>query len=178
MNWIVRHPAISLLLSLVITIVLGFGMRDLGFDTSNRGLMARHDPAVTYYEGVIEIFGELGFVVADGPQIETDWNTFEALAMPKDHPARDMQDTFYVSDDIVLRTHTSPVQVRTMLTQAPPIRIIAPGHVYRRDDDPTHSPMFTQLEGLAVDRDITLGPFRLLEKTGGRSGHYRREPNP
>jgi phenylalanyl-tRNA synthetase alpha chain len=108
----------------------------------------------------IEIFGELGFVVADGPQIETDWNTFEALAMPKDHPARDMQDTFYVSDDIVLRTHTSPVQVRTMLTQAPPIRIIAPGHVYRRDDDPTHSPMFTQLEGLAVDRDISFADLK------------------
>ena len=109
---------------------------------------------------VIEIFAELGFVVADGPQIETDWNTFEALAIPKDHPARDMQDTFYVSEDIVLRTHTSPVQVRTMLTQAPPIRIIAPGHVYRRDDDPTHSPMFTQLEGLAVDRDISFADLK------------------
>jgi phenylalanyl-tRNA synthetase alpha chain len=109
---------------------------------------------------VSQIFGELGFVVADGPQIETDWNTFEALAIPKDHPARDMQDTFYVSDDIVLRTHTSPVQVRTMLTQAPPIRIIAPGHVYRRDDDPTHSPMFTQLEGLAVDRDISFADLK------------------
>jgi phenylalanyl-tRNA synthetase alpha chain len=99
----------------------------------------------------VQIFAELGFVVAEGPQIETDWNTFEALAIPKDHPARDMQDTFYVSEEIVLRTHTSPVQVRTMLTQPPPIRIVAPGQVYRRDDDPTHSPMFTQLEGLAVD---------------------------
>src|SRR5258708_33355715 len=103
----------------------------------------------------VEIFAELGFVVADGPQIETDWHTFEALAIPKDHPARDMQDTFYVSDEIVLRTHTSPVQVRTMLTRPPPIRIVAPGHVYRRDDDPTHSPMFTQIEGLAVDTDIS-----------------------
>jgi len=108
----------------------------------------------------IQIFGELGFVVAEGPQIETDWNTFEALAIPKDHPARDMQDTFYVAEDIVLRTHTSPVQVRTMLTQPPPIRIIAPGHVYRRDDDPTHSPMFTQLEGLAVDRDISFADLK------------------
>jgi len=108
----------------------------------------------------IQIFSELGFVVADGPQIETDWHTFEALAIPKDHPARDMQDTFYVSEDIVLRTHTSPVQVRTMLTQPPPIRIIAPGHVYRRDDDPTHSPMFTQLEGLAVDRDISFADLK------------------
>jgi phenylalanyl-tRNA synthetase alpha chain len=80
--------------------------------------------------------------------------------MPKDHPARDMQDTFYLSDEIVLRTHTSPVQVRTMLTQEPPIRIIAPGQVYRRDDDPTHSPMFTQIEGLAVDHDISFADLK------------------
>jgi phenylalanyl-tRNA synthetase alpha chain len=108
----------------------------------------------------VQIFAELGFVVEDGPQIETDWHTFEALAIPKDHPARDMQDTFYVSDEIVLRTHTSPVQVRTMLTQAPPIRIVAPGHVYRRDDDPTHSPMFTQLEGLAVDEGLSFAELK------------------
>ncbi|MEJ7604476.1 MAG: phenylalanine--tRNA ligase subunit alpha [Kofleriaceae bacterium] len=108
----------------------------------------------------VQIFGELGFVVADGPQIETDWNTFEALAIPKEHPARDMQDTFYVSEEIVLRTHTSPVQVRTMLTQPPPIRIVAPGVVYRRDDDPTHSPMFTQIEGLAVDVDISFADLK------------------
>ena len=108
----------------------------------------------------VQIFAELGFVVAEGPQIETDWHTFEALAIPKDHPARDMQDTFYVSDDIVLRTHTSPVQVRTMLTQQPPIRIIAPGHAYRRDDDLTHSPMFMQIEGLAVDTDISFADLK------------------
>jgi len=108
----------------------------------------------------ISVFAELGFVVAEGPQIETDWHTFEALAIPKDHPARDMQDTFYVSEEIVLRTHTSPVQVRTMLTQPPPIRIVAPGHVYRRDDDPTHSPMFTQIEGLAVDTDISFADLK------------------
>ncbi len=108
----------------------------------------------------VQIFSELGFVVAEGPQIETDWHTFEALAIPKDHPARDMQDTFYVSEEIVLRTHTSPVQVRTMLTQPPPIRIVAPGHVYRRDDDPTHSPMFTQIEGLAVDENISFADLK------------------
>ena len=108
----------------------------------------------------IAVFAELGFVVAEGPQIETDWHTFEALAIPKDHPARDMQDTFYVSDDIVLRTHTSPVQVRTMLTQPPPIRIVAPGQVYRRDDDPAHSPMFTQIEGLAVDENISFADLK------------------
>jgi phenylalanyl-tRNA synthetase alpha chain len=108
----------------------------------------------------VQIFAELGFVVAEGPQIETDWHTFEALAIPRDHPARDMQDTFYVSEEIVLRTHTSPVQVRTMLTQPPPIRIVAPGHVYRRDDDPTHSPMFTQIEGLAVDESISFADLK------------------
>ncbi|MEO8845379.1 MAG: phenylalanine--tRNA ligase subunit alpha [Kofleriaceae bacterium] len=108
----------------------------------------------------VQIFAELGFVVAEGPQIDTDWNTFEALAIPKEHPARDMQDTFYISNEIVLRTHTSPVQVRTMLTQEPPIRIVAPGHAYRRDDDPTHSPMFTQLEGLAVDTDISFSDLK------------------
>ncbi|MBK9070180.1 MAG: phenylalanine--tRNA ligase subunit alpha [Myxococcales bacterium] len=108
----------------------------------------------------VDIFRELGFEVAEGPQIETDWNNFEALAMPKDHPARDMQDTFYLSDDIVLRTHTSPVQVRTMLANKPPIRIIAPGVVYRRDDDPTHSPMFTQIEGLLVDRDVSFADLK------------------
>jgi phenylalanyl-tRNA synthetase alpha chain len=108
----------------------------------------------------IAIFAELGFGVAEGPQIETDWHNFEALAIPKDHPARDMQDTFFVSDDIVLRTHTSPVQIRTMLAGPPPIRIIAPGVVYRRDDDPTHSPMFTQLEGLAVDTDISFADLK------------------
>ncbi len=109
---------------------------------------------------IVGIFGELGFEMAEGPEIDTDWNCFEALAIPKDHPARDMQDTFYVSEDIVLRTHTSPVQVRTMLTQAPPIRIVAPGQVYRRDDDPTHSPMFTQIEGLAVDEGISFADLK------------------
>ena len=109
---------------------------------------------------MIEIFAELGFAVAEGPQIDTDWHTFEALAIPKDHPARDMQDTFYIADDIVLRTHTSPVQIRTMLAHRPPIRIIAPGIVYRRDDDATHSPMFSQIEGLAVDEDIRFSDLK------------------
>lgn len=110
------------------------------------------------------IFAELGFAVAEGPQVESDFHNFEALAMPADHPARDAQDTFYVEAragvGAVLRTHTSPVQIRTMLTQKPPIRIVAPGQVYRRDDDPTHSPMFTQIEGLAVDEDISLGDLK------------------
>jgi phenylalanyl-tRNA synthetase alpha chain len=109
---------------------------------------------------MIDIFAELGFAVAEGPQVETDWHTFEALAMPKDHPARDMQDTFYIADEIVLRTHTSPVQIRTMQAHKPPIRIIAPGIVYRRDDDATHSPMFSQIEGLAVDEDIRFSDLK------------------
>jgi phenylalanyl-tRNA synthetase alpha chain len=108
----------------------------------------------------VTVFAELGFVVADGPQVETDWHNFEALGIPRDHPARDMQDTFYVSDEILLRSHTSPVQIRTMLTQPPPIRIVAPGPVYRRDDDPTHSPMFTQLEGLCVDEGVSFADLK------------------
>ncbi len=109
---------------------------------------------------VVDIFAELGFGVAEGPQIETDFYCFEALAIGKDHPARDMQDTFYVSSDVVLRTHTSPVQIRTMQAQPPPVKIVAPGVVYRRDDDPTHSPMFTQLEGLLVDEGVRFSDLK------------------
>ncbi len=108
----------------------------------------------------VAIFTELGFDVAEGPQVETDWHNFEALGTGKDHPARDMQDTFYVGPDLVLRTHTSPVQIRTMLAEAPPIKIVAPGVVYRRDDDATHSPMFTQLEGLLVDREVRFSDLK------------------
>ncbi len=109
---------------------------------------------------VVEIFAELGFEVAEGPQVETDFHNFEALALHKDHPARDEQDTFYVSDDIVLRTHTSPVQIRVMQAQKPPVKIIAPGVVYRRDDDPTHSPVFTQVEGLLVDTNVRFSDLK------------------
>ncbi len=108
----------------------------------------------------VEIFAELGFEIALGPQIETDFHSFEALAIPKDHPARDMQDTFYIGDDIVLRPHTSPVQIRTMQNQQPPVKIVAPGFVYRRDDDPTHSPMFTQIEGLLVDEVVRFSDLK------------------
>ncbi len=119
-------------------------------------------PVTLARRDIVEIFGQLGFTVAEGPQVETDFHNFEALAMPKDHPARDMQDTFYVAgaSDVVLRTHTSPVQIRTMLSQPPPVRIIAPGAVYRKDDDPTHSPMFNQFEGLCVDEGITFGDLK------------------
>jgi phenylalanyl-tRNA synthetase alpha chain len=111
---------------------------------------------------LIDIFAEIGFEVATGPQVETDFNNFEALAMPPEHPARDAQDTFYVAgrEGVVLRTHTSPVQIRTMLAQKPPVRIIAPGVTYRRDDDATHSPMFQQLEMLVVDEGIRLSDLK------------------
>ncbi len=124
---------------------------------SRRG--SRH-PITQVTEELVGIFAGLGFGVAEGPEVERDFYNFEALNIPRDHPARDMQDTFYVSDDVVLRTHTSPVQIRTMLKQAPPVRIVAPGTVYRRDSDITHSPMFHQIEGFLVDRKVTFGDLK------------------
>jgi phenylalanyl-tRNA synthetase alpha chain len=117
-------------------------------------------PVTLVTNEVVEIFSRLGFAVAEGPEIEEDFYNFEALNIPKDHPARDMQDTFYISDDRVLRTHTSPVQIRTMLKTQPPVRIIAPGTVYRRDSDITHSPMFHQIEGFLVDEQVTFGDLK------------------
>jgi len=119
----------------------------------------RH-PITLVIDEIVEIFAGLGFQVAEGPEIELDYYNFEALNIPKDHPARDMQDTFFISDNIVLRTHTSPVQIRTMLKHAPPVRIIAPGTVYRCDSDATHSPMFHQIEGLMVDKGLTFGDLK------------------
>ena len=108
-----------------------------------------------------EIFLGMGFDIADGPEVETDYYNFEALNLPKDHPARDTQDTFYISENILLRTQTSPVQVRVMEQQKPPIRIIAPGRVYRSDAvDATHSPVFHQIEGLVVDKGVTMGDLK------------------
>ncbi|MDK2816456.1 MAG: phenylalanyl-tRNA synthetase alpha chain [Moorella sp. (in: firmicutes)] len=108
------------------------------------------------------IFMGLGFDVAEGPEVESDYYNFEALNLPKEHPARDMQDSFYITEDVLLRTHTSPVQARVMEARRPqvPIRIIAPGKVYRRDDDATHSPMFFQVEGLLVDKRVTFGELK------------------
>jgi len=120
---------------------------------------AKH-PVSQVMEEVINIFEKMGFEVAEGPEIETDYYNFEALNIPKDHPARDMQDTFYISDDIVLRTHTSPVQIRVMEKEEPPIKIIAPGRVYRCDSDVSHTPMFHQIEGLLIDKDITFGDLK------------------
>lgn len=106
---------------------------------------------------LIDIFRSMGFDVVDGPEVETDYYNFEALNVPKDHPARDMQDTFYLADNIMLRSQTSAAQIRTMEKRKPPIRMICPGRVYRSDDvDATHSPVFHQVEGLVVDRGITM----------------------
>ncbi len=112
-----------------------------------------------------DVFVGLGFSVVEGPEVELDYYNFTALNMPPAHPARTLHDTFYLSDEIVLRTHTSPMQVRAMEAQAPPIYIVVPGRVYRRDSDATHTPMFHQIEGLAVDEDITLADLQgvLLE---------------
>lgn len=132
---------------------------DVTLPGRRRPLGSKH-PISQVIEDISGIFAGLGFKVAEGPEIEMDYYNFEALNIPKDHPARDMQDTFFVNESIVLRTHTSPVQIRTMLKQAPPVRIIAPGTVYRCDSDATHSPMFHQIEGLLVDKGITFGDLK------------------
>lgn len=132
---------------------------DITLPGRTQRLGTRH-PITLVADEIAEIFAGLGFQVAEGPEIELDFYNFEALNFPKDHPARDMQDTFFVDDNILLRTHTSPVQVRTMLKHAPPVRIISPGTVYRCDSDATHSPMFHQVEGLMVDKGITFGDLK------------------
>ncbi|HEY5672622.1 MAG TPA: phenylalanine--tRNA ligase subunit alpha [Malonomonas sp.] len=125
-----------------------------------RNVTGSKHPVTLVSEEIVDIFTRLGFSVEEGPEIEQDFYNFEALNIPKDHPARDMQDTFYISDDLVLRTHTSPVQIRSMLKKKPPVRVIAPGTVYRRDSDITHSPMFHQIEGFLVDEKVTFGDLK------------------
>jgi phenylalanyl-tRNA synthetase alpha chain len=122
-------------------------------------------PTMRVMDEMIAIFAELGFAVAEGPDIEDDFHNFTALNFPPKHPAREMHDTFFFAPDEngerkVLRTHTSPVQVRTLMSQAPPIRIIAPGRTYRCDSDQTHTPMFHQVEGLVIDRGIHMGHLK------------------
>jgi phenylalanyl-tRNA synthetase alpha chain len=129
-------------------------------------------PVAQVMDELAEIFADLGFAVATGPEIEDDWHNFTALNIPETHPARAMHDTFYFPDQMggegkkmLLRTHTSPVQIRTMMSQQPPIRIIAPGRVYRSDSDATHTPMFHQIEGLVIDRGIHLGHLKWTLET-------------
>jgi phenylalanyl-tRNA synthetase alpha chain len=117
-------------------------------------------PLTQITQRICDIFIRMGYEVVEGPEVESDYYNFEALNIPKDHPARDMQDTFYVSDDIVLRTHTSPTQPRVMEKRQPPVRIIAPGKVYRCDSDITHTPMFHQVEGLLVDENVSFGHLK------------------
>jgi phenylalanyl-tRNA synthetase alpha chain len=138
---------------------------DVTFPASGRHMGAFHPVVETFYE-IIDIMVGVGFSVALGPEIEEDFYNFEALNIPKSHPARDMQDTFYLPADTLhpeerlLRTHTSPVQVRSMLKYGAPLRVVCPGKVYRRDNDPTHSPMFNQLEGLLVDEDVAFADMK------------------
>jgi phenylalanyl-tRNA synthetase alpha chain len=128
-------------------------------------------PVAQVMDELAEIFADLGFAVATGPEIEDDWYNFTALNMPESHPARAMHDTFYFPDTapkggrMLLRTHTSPVQIRSMMARGAPIRIIAPGRVYRSDSDATHTPMFHQIEGLVIDRDIHLGHLKWTLET-------------
>lgn len=119
-------------------------------------------PVTRITKRICDIFERMGFDIAEGPEVETDYYNFEALNIPRDHPARDMQDTFYISENIVLRTHTSPIQVRFMEASKPPVRIIAPGKVYRCDSDLTHTPMFHQVEGLLVDETVSFGDLKGL----------------
>jgi len=158
----------------------------LASETLDMTLPADATPAGTIHpvsqvmDELAEIFADLGFAVATGPEIETDWHNFTALNIPETHPARAMHDTFYLQQGIdaktagtadekttfsLLRTHTSPVQIRTMLSQKPPIRIIAPGRTYRSDSDATHTPMFHQVEGLVIDKGITLGHLKWTLET-------------
>jgi phenylalanyl-tRNA synthetase alpha chain len=120
----------------------------------------REHPLTQILSVIKGIFVSMGFEIEEGPEIELDYYNFEALNIPRDHPARDMQDTFYISDEVVLRTHTSPVQVRVMEKNKPPLKIIAPGKVYRCDADVSHTAMFHQVEGLMVDRDISFSDLK------------------
>lgn len=119
-------------------------------------------PVTQVIKEIVYIFSQMGFEVVEGPEVELDYYNFEALNIPKDHPARDMQDTFYISEDVVLRTHTSPIQARIMEKRRPPIQIIAPGKTYRCDSDMTHTPMFHQVEGLMVGKDISFAHLKAV----------------
>ncbi len=137
--------------------------QDLDVSLPGRKLpLGSKHPITTVTEKILRIFTSLGFEVIEGPEIELDFFNFEALNIPKNHPARDMHDTFYLSDELLLRTHTSPVQIRTMQQHSPPLRIICPGKVYRCDSDISHTPMFHQVEGLMVDGDVSFGDLKGL----------------
>ena len=155
-------------------------------DVSMPGKMPRKGglhPLTKVLHELEDVFIGMGFSIAEGPEVEYDYYNFEALNLPKDHPARDTQDTFYISDNIVLRTQTSPMQIRTMEKQRPPIRVIAPGKVFRSDSvDATHSPVFHQIEGLVVDKGITMGDLKgtlelVVKKLYGEDAKIRFRPH-
>jgi len=146
-----------------------------------RGPLGHLHPVTQTTEEICSIFLTLGFRVVEGPEVELDYYNFEALNMPKDHPARDMQDTFYISDNVVLRTHTSPMQIRVMEKQSPPVSIVAPGKVYRPDSDISHTPMFHQVEGLLVDKGVSFGDLKgtlttFVHQMFGRDTRLRFRP--
>ena len=139
-------------------------------------------PITIVIKEVCQIFSRMGFTVVKGPNVELDYYNFEALNFPKDHPARDMQDTLYVSENVVLRTHTSNMQVRVMEAQKPPVSVIAPGKVYRRDSDVSHTPMFHQLEGFLVDKGVSFGDLKgtltsFVHQMFGRGTDLRFRPS-
>ena len=139
---------------------LGAEVIDVTMPGKRKKLGKRH-PLTSVLDEIKDIFIGMGFEIAEGPEVELDYYNFEALNIPKNHPARDTQDTFYINDNIVLRTQTSPVQIRVMENEKPPIRVISPGRVYRSDAvDATHSPVFHQIEGLVVDKNVTMGDLK------------------
>ena len=147
-----------------------------------RRLRGSLHPITLVIDEIIDVFAGRGFEIARGPDIEDDYHNFEALNIPPDHPARDMQDTFFVAHDRLLRTHTSPVQIRTMESREPPLQVIVPGAVYRHDDDATHSPMFHQVEGFMVDRAISFADLKgvlthFLQQIFGRALAVRFRPS-
>ncbi|MBU0513262.1 MAG: phenylalanine--tRNA ligase subunit alpha [Proteobacteria bacterium] len=135
-----------------------FGL-DIGLP-GRRGPLGRLHPITQTETDICDIFIRMGFSVVETREVELDYYCFEALNMPPDHPARDMQDTFYITEDVVLRTHTSPAQVRTMESTPPPVKIVCPGKAFRRDSDVTHTPMFHQVEGLLVDEGVSFGDLK------------------
>lgn len=154
---------------------------DITIPSSGDGVGSIH-PIRQVIREIEDVFIGMGFEIKEGPEIETDYYCFQALNLPKDHPAREMQDTFYINENVVLRPHTSPVQIRTLEKETLPIRILAPGRTYRADDDATHSPMFHQVEGLVVDEKITLCDLKgvlevFAKKMFGQTSKVRFRPS-
>ena len=154
---------------------------DITLPAKRRALGGLH-PITLVKNQIIDVFAGMGFEVYEGPEIEDDDHNFTRLNVPRNHPARDMQDTFYVTDDLLLRTQTSPGQIRTMDAEKPPIKVLVPGRVFRSDSDATHSPMFHQMEGLVVDKGITLCDLqgmldKLVQALFDESAHTRLRPS-